>query len=97
MENLTRYSTRIGTIPIKVPGIPLDDQLHSYHYLRSAHNFTDDSSLRIQFCEWLLHQYSADEFLLNNILWTDEACFTLDDVFYVQAATSDHGNIPFHF
>jgi hypothetical protein len=29
----------------------------------------------------LLHQYTMDELLLNNILWTVETCFTGDSVF----------------
>jgi hypothetical protein len=34
------------------------------------------------FCEWL-HQHTADELLLHNIVWTDEACFTRAGVFSV--------------
>jgi hypothetical protein len=59
------------------------DQLHPYHYSRSAHLVPDDRPLRMQFCEWLRHRYAADKFFLHNILWTDEACFTREGVFNV--------------
>jgi hypothetical protein len=62
-----------------------DDQLHSYHYSRSAHLFPDDRPLQMQFYEWL-HQHAADELLLHNILWwTDEACFTREGVLSVHS------------
>jgi hypothetical protein len=32
----------------------------------------------MQFCEWLRHQHAADE-----LLWTDEACFTREGMFNV--------------
>jgi hypothetical protein len=37
----------------------------------------------MQFCEWLRHQYAADELFLHKILWTDKACFTREGVFIV--------------
>jgi hypothetical protein len=36
----------------------------------------------IQFSK-LLHQYTADQLFLHNILWTDEACFSCESVFNV--------------
>jgi hypothetical protein len=30
--------------------------------------------------QWLQHQHTADELYLPNILWTDEASFTHEDV-----------------
>jgi hypothetical protein len=38
---------------------------------------------QLHFCEWLLHQHTADMLLVHNILWTDEACFTREDAFSV--------------
>jgi hypothetical protein len=57
--------------------------IHTTHYSLSAHLFPDDRPLRMQFCEWLRHQRTADELFLHNILWTDEACFTREGVFNV--------------
>jgi hypothetical protein len=36
----------------------------------------------MQFCEWL-HQHTADELFLHNILWTVESCVTREGVFNV--------------
>jgi hypothetical protein len=41
-----------------------DNQLHPYHYSRSAHLFSVDRPLRMQFYE-LLHQHAADELLFT--------------------------------
>ena len=41
-----------------------DDQLHPYHFTRSALLFAGDCTLRLQFCEWLRHQHAADELLV---------------------------------
>jgi hypothetical protein len=46
-------------------------QLHPYHYSLKEH---------LQFCEWL-HQHTADELFLQNILCTHEACFIHEGVF----------------
>jgi hypothetical protein len=37
---------------------------------RGASKVSDDEPLRIQFCEWLRHQHTANELFLHNILWT---------------------------
>jgi hypothetical protein len=73
----------LGLSQLRVLEVLHADQLHPYHYSRSAHLFADDHPLRMQFCEWLRHQHAADELLLHNILWTDEACFTREGVFSV--------------
>jgi hypothetical protein len=83
VEKLTRYRTRIGLSQPRVLEVLYDDQLHPYHYSRSAHLSPDDRPLRMQFCEWLRHQHTADELFFHNILWTDEACFTREGVFNV--------------
>jgi len=35
----------------------------------------------MHFCELLRHQYTADDFILHDILWTGDMCFTYDSVF----------------
>jgi hypothetical protein len=37
-----------------------DDQLHPYHYSRSAHLFLVDRPVFMQFLEWLRHERTAD-------------------------------------
>jgi hypothetical protein len=37
--------------------------------LYPCHNI---SSLRMQLCKWLRHQYTVDELFLHNVLWTGE-------------------------
>jgi hypothetical protein len=37
-----------------------DDQLHPYHYSRSAHLFLEHRPLFMQFLEWLRHERTAD-------------------------------------
>jgi hypothetical protein len=42
-----------------------DDQLHPYHQSRNAHLFPDYQPVRIQICERLRHQHTADEIRLH--------------------------------
>ncbi|GFX39216.1 uncharacterized protein TNCV_3859411 [Trichonephila clavipes] len=47
-----------------------------------AHEMTlDNRQKRVAFCEWLFQQQNTDSSFIAHILWTDEACFTLDGVF----------------
>jgi hypothetical protein len=43
---------------------------HTYTFI------SRQSSVRMQFCEWLQHLDAVVELFLHKILWTDEACFT---------------------
>jgi hypothetical protein len=54
-----------------------DDELHPYHNSQNQHQLPVEHPLWMQFCEWLHQQHTADV-LYENILWTDEACFTCD-------------------
>jgi transposase len=39
----------------------------------------DDPDRRVEFCEWILDSIQEDSTLLDRILWTDEACFQIND------------------
>jgi hypothetical protein len=82
-ESSRDIARELGLPQPRVLEVLHDDQMHPYHYSRSAHLFPDDRPLRMQYCAWLRHQHAADEFFLHNILWTDEACFTREGVFNV--------------
>jgi len=43
----------------------------------------------MHFCE-LLHQYTADYFILHDILWTGDMCFTYESVFIFCDSPSGH-------
>jgi hypothetical protein len=73
---------------LELPQVPVlntlhDDELQPYHYLQNQHQLPEDRPLRMQFCEWSCQQHAADA-LYENILWTDEGCFTREGVFNVQ-------------
>jgi hypothetical protein len=71
VEKLTPYFTRIETT---LRG--------SSKYLMTI-NCIYTTTPRMQFCEWLRYQHTADEILLRNILWRDELCFTRKGVFNI--------------
>jgi hypothetical protein len=54
--------------------------LYPYHFQRvqslSAHDFPQ----RQRFCEWLLQKFNQDPLFHNQILMTDECCFTRDGI-----------------
>jgi hypothetical protein len=53
--------------------------------------FRNHWPLQMQFCELLRHQHEANELILHEILWADEAFFTREDVFNVHTVTPGHG------
>jgi hypothetical protein len=65
------------------------DKLHSYHCSRSAHLFSDDSPLGMQFCEWLRRQHTEDELFCGQTkhVLRVRVCSTSTTV------TSEHGII----
>jgi len=45
-----------------------NNQLHLYHYSRSAHLFPDGRPICMQFCKWA-QQHAADELASRTLLW----------------------------
>jgi hypothetical protein len=68
-------------------------QFHPYHLFRSAHLFTHERPIRMQFCEWLRHECPADELLLHKIPWRYDS--VREDVFQahdIQISAWDNPN-----
>jgi hypothetical protein len=61
LEKLVRYRKRIWRIPPRLLEVLQEDQFHPYNCSRGAHLFPHDRPLRMQLCEWLWHQHTADE------------------------------------
>jgi hypothetical protein len=78
----------VGTtlsIQALVLNILYNDELHPYHYLPNQHQLSEDTPLRMQFCERLHQQHAADA-LYEYILWTVEAYFMCEGVFSIYSS-----------
>jgi hypothetical protein len=60
-----------------------DDQFHPYHNYRTPRLVPGHRPLGTHLCELLLRRHTADELILNNILWRDESYVTREDMFNV--------------
>jgi hypothetical protein len=54
--------------------------LYPYHFQRVQSLSTHDFPQRQRFCEWLLQKFNQDPLFHNQILMTDECCFTRDGI-----------------
>jgi hypothetical protein len=87
------YHMWIGTIHTKGPQDIVWWSILSISLLLECTSVFRQSSLWMQFCEWLWHQHTVDKILLHNILWTDEACLHVRWCSISTTATSGHAII----
>lgn len=52
------------------------DHRHAYHLQPVQGLRPGDAERRLVFCRWILESIEGNRQFLNNILWTDESCFT---------------------
>lgn len=78
VKKLTRYCTRIRTIPTEGPRITSRRPTASIPLREEGKSAFRLSSCMDEFCECLRRQYTVDELVLRCILWTSEAYFKFE-------------------
>ncbi|EZA55639.1 hypothetical protein X777_04311, partial [Ooceraea biroi] len=56
-------------------------RFYAYHFTKVHNLLPRDYESKIGFCTWLLNKEENQPGFVNNILFTDESCFTRDGIF----------------